>query len=277
MTSKFLDQGEIKRHKEHRYDLERRGLAGRVVLVPGGFGGLGCAVTASLLLDGALPVVGYRSRRGHALATQQKLQDQYGGPITIVEGDIASDTVRRRYIETALTLKDELYGFVCLTGDAARVEPEDLDADALSASLTLNYTAPLLLAQAAAALMEERRTRGSIVFCSSMQGVAAFSGSINYSGPKAALQHAALVLARELGGADDIRVNVVAPGVMAAGMALESIESGKYDRYLQAEAVPRFGRPEDVARVVRLLLEPDSYITGQTIVVDGGLTLRRDI
>lgn len=277
MTSKFLDQGELKRHKEHRYDLERRGLAGRVVLVPGGFGGLGCAVTAALLLDGALPVVGYRSRRGHALATQQRLQDQYGGPITMVEGDICSDTVRDRYIETALTLKDEVFGLVCLTGDAARVKPEELDADALSVSLAANYSAPLLLARAAAAVMRERGTRGSIVFCSSMQGVAAFSGSINYAGPKAALQHAALVLARELGGAEDIRVNVVAPGVMAAGMALESIETGKYDGYLQAEAVPRFGRPEDVARVIRLLLEPDSYLTGQTIVVDGGLTLRRDV
>ncbi len=277
MSSKFLDEGERKRQREHRYDLERRGLAGRVVLVPGGFGGLGCAVTAALLLEGALPVVGYRSRRGHALATQQKLQDQYGGPVTIVEGDIASALVRERYVETALTLKDELYGVVCLTGDAARVEPEELDVDAMSASLTVNYMAPVLLARAAAALMKERRTRGSIVFFSSVQGVAAFNGSVNYAGPKAALQHAALILAREFGGADDIRINVVAPGVMAAGMALQSIESGKYDRYLQAQTVPRFGRPEDVARVVRLLLEPDSYITGQTIVVDGGLTLRRDL
>ncbi len=40
--------------------------------------------------------------------------------------------------------------------------------------------------------------------------------------------------------------------------------------------IPRFGRPEDVARVVRLLLEPDAYLTGQVIAIDGGLTLRRD-
>ena len=56
----------------------------------------------------------------------------------------------------------------------------------------------------------------------------------------------------------------------------ESIEAGKYDPYVERGAIPRFGRPEDVARVVRLLLEPDSYITGQVITVDGGLTLRRD-
>ncbi|HXG65900.1 MAG TPA: SDR family oxidoreductase [Blastocatellia bacterium] len=56
---------------------------------------------------------------------------------------------------------------------------------------------------------------------------------------------------------------------------MQSIESGKYDFYIERNIIPRFGRPEDVARVARLLLEPDNYITGQVITVDGGLTLRR--
>jgi NAD(P)-dependent dehydrogenase (short-subunit alcohol dehydrogenase family) len=60
---------------------------------------------------------------------------------------------------------------------------------------------------------------------------------------------------------------------MQAGMAEASIESGKYDRYIAEDVIPRFGRASDVARTVRFLLEPDSYITGQVIVVDGGLTL----
>ena len=67
---------------------------------------------------------------------------------------------------------------------------------------------------------------------------------------------------------------MVAPGVNRAGMALESIESGKYDYFVEQGIIPRFGRAEDVARVVRLLLEPDNYLTGQVITVDGGLTLR---
>jgi NAD(P)-dependent dehydrogenase (short-subunit alcohol dehydrogenase family) len=58
-------------------------------------------------------------------------------------------------------------------------------------------------------------------------------------------------------------------------MARASIEGGKYDPYVDRGVIPRFGRPEDVARVVRLLLEPDSYITGQVLTVDGGLTLRK--
>jgi len=105
-----------------------------------------------------------------------------------------------------------------------------------------------------------------------MQAVAEFEGSVNYAGAKAALVHAARILARQWGS---LRVNVVAPGVTISGMARASLESGKYDAYLSKGIIPRFGRPEDIARVIRLLLEPDSYLTGQVITVDGGLILRR--
>ena len=276
MPSKFLDPDLARKHAEHRYELGRKALAGKVVLVPGGAGGLGSAITALLLLEGALPVVGYRSQRGRALAFQQKMQDLYGGPIRLIEGDIRDAAVRERYVREALDVKGELYGLVALPGDPARVKPEALDAEALHASFDANYAAPLLLARSAAEAMRKRGTKGAIVLMSSMQGVHPFEGSLAYAGPKAALVHAALVLAKEYGGAADIRVNVVAPGATSVGMARASIEAGKYDAYVEKGVISRFGRPEDVARVVRLLLEPDSYLTAQVITVDGGLTLRRD-
>jgi NAD(P)-dependent dehydrogenase (short-subunit alcohol dehydrogenase family) len=276
MPSRFLDLEQAKKHAEHRYDLGRRALAGRVVLVPGGAGGLGAAITAMLLQEGALPVVGYRSQRGRALAFQQKMQDLYGGPITLVEGDIADPAVRERYLTAALDVKGELYGLVVLPGDPARVKKEDLDGPTLEASFRANYEAPVLLARAALEIMTGKATKGAVVLFSSMQGVHPFEGSLAYAGPKAALLQAALILAKEYGGAADVRVNVVAPGATTAGMARASIDSGKYDAYVERGVIPRFGRPEDVARVVRLFLEPDSYLTGQVITVDGGLTLRRD-
>jgi NAD(P)-dependent dehydrogenase (short-subunit alcohol dehydrogenase family) len=276
MPSRFLDPDHAKRLAEHRFDFNKRGLAGRVVLVPGGAGGLGAAVTALLLQDGALPVVVYRSNRGRALVFQQKLQDHYGGLVTLVEADVEEEAGRRAALDAALQIKGELYGLVALTGDPARVKPENLDGPALHASFTANYEAPVLLARACAQHMADAHVRGAIVLLSSMQGVHAFEGSLAYAGPKAALLHAARILAKEYGGPQDIRVNVVAPGATVAGMARASIDSGKYDPYVERGVVPRFGRPEDVARVIRLLLEPDSYLTGQVITVDGGLTLRRD-
>ena len=275
MPSRFLDANAVKRLAEHRYDFNRKALAGRVVLVPGGAGGLGGAITALLLQDGALPVVAYRSQRGHALAFQQKLQDLYGGPVTLVEADVATPAGRRKAMDAARTVKGEIYGLVAATGDPARVKPEDLDGEKLRASFTLNFEAPVLLARACAEEMKAKSTHGAIVLISSMQGVHPFEGSLAYAAPKAALVHAARIMAKEYGGPADIRVNVVAPGATIAGMARASIESGKYDRYVDEATVPRFGRPEDVAKVVRLLLEPDSYLTGQVITVDGGLTLER--
>jgi NAD(P)-dependent dehydrogenase (short-subunit alcohol dehydrogenase family) len=56
-------------------------------------------------------------------------------------------------------------------------------------------------------------------------------------------------------------------------MAEASIASGKYDRYLKEGIIPRFGRAGDVARAVRFFLEPDNYVTGQVLSVDGGITL----
>jgi len=277
MPSKFVDPDAARRVAEHRYEFRAKPLGGRVVLVPGGAGGLGAAITALLLHDGALPVVGYRSHRGRALAFQQKLQDLYGGPVTLVEADVSRAEGRQRCLDAAFDVKGELYGLVALTGDPARVKPQELDGPALEASFAANYEAPVLLARAAAERMAAQDTHGAIVLFSSMQGVHAFEGSLAYAGPKAALVHAARILAKEYGGEKDIRVNVVAPGATTAGMARASIDSGKYDRYVERGVIPRFGRPEDVAKVVRLLLEPDSYMTGQVLTVDGGLTLRRDV
>ncbi|HET8647631.1 MAG TPA: SDR family oxidoreductase, partial [Vicinamibacteria bacterium] len=184
---------------------------------------------------------------------------------------------RARALAAALDLKGELYGLVALTGDPARVKPEELGPAALEASFSANFEAPVLLARACAQHMSARGVHGAIVLLSSMQGVHPFEGSLAYGAPKAALVHAGRILAREFGGATDIRVNVVAPGATTAGMARTSIEAGKYDPYVERGVISRFGRPEDVARVVRLLLEPDSYLTGQVLTVDGGLTLRRDM
>jgi NAD(P)-dependent dehydrogenase (short-subunit alcohol dehydrogenase family) len=161
-----------------------------------------------------------------------------------------------------------LYGLVPLVGNPARVPIENATEDDLLDSIRSNFIGPVLMARDFAAAAGERDA--SIVFISTMQAVGVFPASTVYAAPKAALIHAARILAKQWA----IRVNVVAPGVNSAGMAEASVRSGKYDGFLERNIIPRFGRPEDVARAVIFFLEPDNYITGQVLAVDGGLTAR---
>jgi NAD(P)-dependent dehydrogenase (short-subunit alcohol dehydrogenase family) len=261
------------------FDFNDVSLKGRVILVAGGAGGLGSATSALLARDGATVVIGYRRDREKAEALRTVLETRYaryGSVVELVGGDIGDAETRKRYVEAAEAIGDGLYAMVCCTGHPARVKFEEATEADLQSSLLENYIAPVLLAREAAARLRARNRDGAMVLFSTMQAVAPFESSINYAAPKTALMQAAKILAKQWGGPAGIRVNVVAPGVNRAGMALASIESGKYDFFVEQKIIPRFGRAEDIARVVRLLVEPDNYITGQVITVDGGLTLRRD-
>ena len=236
-------------------------LRGREIVVAGGTGGLGSAVAELLAAEGARLVLSYRANAERAARWKDRA--------TVVQADLAEAGDRRRLLDSA----PSLYGLVVLTGDPARVSgAADLEETMLR-SWRANCQGPILLAREAAERMKAAGTPGAIVLTATMQAVALFPGSTVYAAPKAALVHAARILAKECRGPANIRVNVVSPGVMAAGMAEASIASGKYDRFIKDGAVPRFGRAEDVARAVRFLLEPDNYVTGQALSVDGGITL----
>lgn len=215
------------------------------IVLAGGAGGLGSASVELLRADGANVIVSSRNQG--------------------VRADITVAADRKRLLGAA----PNLYGLVVFAGTAARGET----ADAIRPSFDLNFEGPILLAREAADRMKARGTAGAIVLFASMQAVALFPGSTAYAGAKAALAHAARILAKECRGPANIRVNVIAPGVIDAGMAKASIAAGKYDPYLAGGAIPRYGRADDVARAVRFLLEPDNYITGQVLSVDGGITL----
>ncbi len=220
-------------------------IAGLEILLAGGAGGLGSATAELLKSEGANVTI---SSRKHG-----------------IRADITVADDRKRLLDAL----PKLYGLVVFTGSPARGEMQD----AMRISHQVNYEGPILLAREAADRMRASGTQGAIVLFATMQAVALFPGSTAYACEKAAMLHAARILAKECRGPANIRVNVIAPGVTAAAMAEASIASGKYDRYLQDGIIPRYGKAEDVARAVRFFLEPDNYITGQVLSVDGGITL----
>jgi len=272
MPSQFWDENLIKRYRAFRYQFPERPLASRVIVVAGGTGGLGAATVALFAHEGTRLVVGYRSNRGRAETLRDAIREQFSQDLLLVEGDIAEPSVRRAYLDAVAKLGSPLAGAAIFPGDPARVKFESLDRDTLTASLEANFVGPILLARDLGSAMEQSDAGGSLVLLATMQAVAPFESSLNYAAPKAALVHAARILARQW---TRVCVNVVAPGATVAGMAEASVSSGKYDPFVSNGTIPRFGSPEDVARAVRFFLEPDNYVTGQVLVVDGGLTLRR--
>jgi 3-oxoacyl-[acyl-carrier protein] reductase len=234
----------------------------RDIILAGGSGGLGSA-SARLLstYEDLRLTVSYKQNRERA--------EQLGGFAQLIQADLSSADDRRKLLDAA----PELYGLVVFAGDPARVKsPGEFDA-ALDRSWHTNFAGPILLAREAAERLKQSHYPGSIILVSTMQAVSVFPGSTAYASAKAALLHSARILAKECRGPANIRVNVICPGVNQAGMAEASIASGKYDHYLSEGIIHRFGKAEDVARAVLFFLEPDNYITGQVLTIDGGLTL----
>ncbi|MCC6394238.1 MAG: SDR family oxidoreductase [Bryobacterales bacterium] len=235
-------------------------LNGLEIILAGGAGGLGSAAARLLAHEGAKLTVSYLQNAERA----RKLADI----ASVVQADLTKAEDRQRLLNSARSL----YGLAIFTGDPSRVKhPSEFEAAALRAQ-EVNYLGPILLAREAAVRMQAAETRGAIVLFSTMQAVHLFPGSTAYGAAKASLQYAARILAKECRQAN-IRVNVIAPGVTAAGMAEASIASGKYDHFLSEGVISRFGHAHDIARAVRFFLEPDNYVTGQVLSVDGGATL----
>jgi NAD(P)-dependent dehydrogenase (short-subunit alcohol dehydrogenase family) len=240
---------------------------GKAIILAGGSGGLGAAVADDLASRGAIPVIGCKNNRQRAEALARSLFEKYSIRSPIVVGDILENSVRHELIDQARRA-GVLYGLVPLVGHPARTPIENATVEDLVDSMRQNFIGPALLARDFASALSG--ADGAIVFIATMQAVGVFPGSTVYAAPKAALIHTARILAKQW----SIRVNVVAPGVNEAGMAEQSVRSGKYQYFLEKAVIPRFGKPADIARAVGFFLQPDNYVTGQVLAVDGGLIVK---
>jgi NAD(P)-dependent dehydrogenase (short-subunit alcohol dehydrogenase family) len=251
------------------------GLEGRVVIVAGaGGGGIGTAVTALAARAGAT-VVAVSRRRENLDEHVGPLADE-GLPVVPVPADVSTDAGVAEVMEQAGKAGGDLHGLVNVAGGAAPatwMPATRVTRDDWRALFHQNLETMFFMSQAVAAELKARGRPGSIVSLSSISGMNTAPFHIAYGTAKAALVAATRTMAVEL-ALDGIRVNAVAPGVT------ETPASGTYvdedpERDRRAIAMGRRGRPEEQAGAVLFLLSDlSSYITGQTLLVDGGLDLR---
>jgi 3-oxoacyl-[acyl-carrier protein] reductase len=257
-------------------------LDGRIVVVSGAAGGgIGTTVTRMVAEAGATVV---------AVSRDQDNLDRHVGPL-LAEGlsvvplaaDASTDDGVDATLEAVRRTEGELHGLVNVAGGAdpstwmpsTRVTRSDWRE-----LFTRNLETMFFMSQAVAAELKRRKCGGSIVSVSSISGMNTAPFHIAYGTAKAAIVAVTRTMALELAAGDDgsngtvIRVNAVAPGVTrtpASGTYVD--DDPERDRH--AIAMGRRGCPEEVAGAILFLLSDlSSYITGQTLLVDGGLNLK---
>ena len=234
-------------------------LQGQTALVTGGSRGIGRAIALELSRAGATVVVGSRSGADEA----EGVAREAGG--RAVQADVASADDAKRLVEEAGDL-DILVNNAGVTRDGLLLRMPDEDwRDVIETNLSsVFYTC-----RAAARGMMKKRA-GSIVNLSSVVGLHGTPGQTNYSASKAGVIGFTKALARELGNRG-VRANVVAPGYVSTRLT-DVLADELKELMLANTPLGRLGTPEDVAGAVRFLCSDDaSFITGEVLLVDGGL------
>jgi 3-oxoacyl-[acyl-carrier protein] reductase len=234
-------------------------LAGKRALVTGGSRGIGRAIVLELARAGAEVTLGFRSETEAASA----LAAEVGG--RALQGDVSSSAEAAGLIAEAGEL-DILVNNAGLTRDGLLARMSDEDWHEV---IETNLSSVFYTCRAAARSMMRRRA-GTIVNVSSIVGLHGNPGQVNYAASKAGVIGFTKSLARELGGRG-VRANVVAPGYIKTALT-EAIPGELRELMLANTPLQRFGEPDDVAGAVRFLCSEESaFITGEVLLVDGGL------
>jgi len=242
-----------------------------VILITGGARRLGAATVRHLHQRGCRLIVHFRSSAKHALALQQELNGIRPDSIHLLQADLENHQAVIRLAQEALGCYGQIDGLV---NNASAFYPTPLQSATETDWNTLmdsNCKGAFFLSQQLAPALTE--TRGSIVNITDMNADRGMREHCIYTMAKSALKSMTRSLARDL--APDVRVNAVAPGAILWPEALSDPQEHAQEHQAIISGIPagRLGDPQDIALAVAYLLLDASYMTGQTVRVDGGRAL----
>jgi 3-oxoacyl-[acyl-carrier protein] reductase len=243
---------------------------GKVAIVTGGSRGIGRAIALELGKRGATVVVNYNSSASSAEAVIAEVKAS-GGDGMVYQADVSdADQVSALFkaVTDAYGRVDVLVNNAGITRDNVimMLKPDDFDA-----VIDTNLRSAWLCSKAASRIMMKQRS-GRIINITSVVGIAGNGGQTNYAASKAGLIGLTKSLAKEI-ASRGVTVNAVAPGFIDTDMT-HTLGEDIMKKAIEAIPLGRQGTPQDVAKAVAFLASDDAnYITGQVLVVDGGMVM----
>jgi 3-oxoacyl-[acyl-carrier protein] reductase len=240
----------------------------RVALVTGGSRGLGAGLVDAFLDAGYCVETCARTTTGTVRAWEEN--PEYEERFHFATADVSDATDAERMVKEAAARWGGLDVLVNNAGVAREGVIGLFGDEALDQVVDLNLKGTVYVTRAASRIMLARRA-GAIVNISSVVGLSGYRGLAVYGATKAALDGLTRALAREL-GSRGITVNSVAPGYLRTEMS-HGLDEDQLGQIARRTPLGRLGEPDDVARAVLYLVDPaNTFVTGQVLVVDGGLT-----
>jgi pteridine reductase len=238
---------------------------GKVVLITGGAKRVGAAVCRRLHAAGANIMLHYRTSAGEARLLQAELNHQRKDSVALIQADLLDLAKLPSLIDQTVQTFNRLDAVVNNASSFHPTPVGEITEEDWEDLIGANLRAPLFISQAAAPAL--RKTQGAIVNITDIHAERPLKNYVVYSVAKAGLVGLTRSLAREL--APEVRVNAVAPGPILWPDDEEFDELSR-QRIISHTPLKREGTPEDIAKAVHFLLAEATYVTGETVNVDGG-------
>jgi pteridine reductase len=238
---------------------------GKVVLITGGAKRVGAATCRRLHSAGANLMLHYRVSAGEARLLQAELNHQRKDSVALIQADLLDIAKLPAMVEQTVQSFGRLDALINNASSFFQTPVGEITAAAWEDLIGTNLRAPLFLSQAAAPAL--KKSQGAIVNITDIHAERPLKNYVVYSVAKAGLVGLTRSLAREL--APEVRVNAIAPGPILWPDD-ESFDELSRQRIISHTPLKREGTPEDIAKAVHFLLAEATYVTGETINVDGG-------
>ena len=240
-------------------------MQGKVVLITGGAKRVGAATCRRLHSAGANLMLHYRVSAGEARLLQAELNHQRKDSVALIQADLLDIAKLPAMVDQTVQSFGRLDALVNNASSFFQTPVGEITAAAWEDLIGTNLRAPLFLSQAAAPAL--KKSLGAIVNITDIHAERPLKNYVVYSVAKAGLVGLTRSLAREL--APEVRVNAVAPGPIVWPDD-ETFDELSRQRIISHTPLKREGTPEDIAKAVHFLLAEATYVTGETINVDGG-------